>query len=125
MPKSSSPSGDELGLGELNPAIWLAWLTKVWKCESPRSPVKWFSTIRAGKKWKACVDGSYVQIWGPDSLSVPLTQPTWKSLTENLGRCQYCGTLGKPVSRLGFAGRSCDDCKVKLAPQLEPPGWNK
>jgi len=110
---------------ELNPAVWLAWFQKVWKNDSPRSPVKWFSSIRGGKKWTACVDGSYVQVWGPDKLSVPLTQPTWKALAENLHKCQYCELSKEPVNRLGFAGRSCPSCRAKLAPQLEPPGWNK
>lgn len=63
--------------------------------------------------------------WGPDKLVVELpTAYDWPTITGNMKRCSECGAVGEMV-QVGFAGRVCPACRIKLAPSIEFAGWTK
>lgn len=50
------------------------------------------------------------------------------SILEGVNTCQECGKRNCKTVRVGFATKACEDCALKLRPQLERPGkflpWN-
>ena len=67
--------------------------------------------------------GLDISIWGDDSLAIePPEVYSFDELKRLMTVCGECGVVGKTV-RLGFAGRVCPDCRKRLAPTVEYPGW--
>lgn len=65
-----------------------------------------------------------ISIWGPDRLAIkPPTLYSWEEIQRGLRTCCYCEATDVDVERVGFAGRSCAHCYVKLKAKLEFPGW--
>jgi hypothetical protein len=61
--------------------------------------------------------------YGPDSLALELPASyDFAQMQDNLRKCGECGAVGDTVS-LGFAGRVCPECRAKLVPTVEYPGW--
>ncbi len=76
----------------------------------------------AGTYWVK-QDTADISIWGPDGLAIKTPEPySMKDIIAGTKVCAECGKVGETV-RVGFAGRVCPACRVKLAPKLEYPGW--
>lgn len=64
-----------------------------------------------------------VHVWGPDGLAIdPPETYSMEELKRKLRICGYCGKEG-PTKRIGFAGRTCDECHAKNVSRIEYPGW--
>lgn len=67
---------------------------------------------------------SDIMIWGPDRLAVdPPSEYNFQELVKNLRKCSYCGKEDVFTSRVGFAGRCCNECLPAKRKELEYPGW--
>ena len=68
--------------------------------------------------------GDNIAVWGPDGLALEIPDTyNWDELVANLKLCAYCGDMVYRPVRLGFAGRACIECRVKLVDKIEYPGW--
>lgn len=71
-------------------------------------------------------DTEVVYVWAPDGLQViPPEEPSWEALKASLGICTRCRRAGAALSRAGFAGRWCDECRRKHLHEVEYPGWTE
>lgn len=67
-------------------------------------------------------DGS-ISAWGPDRLALELPGVyDFAQMQDNMNKCMECGAHGE-TQRVGFAGRVCAACRIKLLPTHEYPGW--
>lgn len=66
-----------------------------------------------------------LHLWAPDSLALTLLDfnYSWTAITESVKVCVYCRKENGPVQRIGFAGRTCNECHVKNVKKIEFPGW--
>lgn len=68
-------------------------------------------------------DDASINVWGPDGMAIRLEGSyDWNVITAALTVCNECAKKG-PTVRIGFAGRVCAECRKKLAPSIEYPGW--
>lgn len=79
----------------------------------PKGPPQW-----------AAKDEVKLSVWGPDDLAVkaPATY-SMAELQRQLHVCGECNGEFEKIVRLGFAGRVCPECRVRLAPTVEHKGW--
>lgn len=67
-----------------------------------------------------------IDIWGPDGLAIYPTFPyDMKKITAGMRRCGECKKENIETVRVGFAGRVCSLCRIRVAPKIEYPGWTK
>lgn len=82
---------------------------------------------RVMSRIKPCPGYAYeagVAIWGPDQLAVraPLVYD-WAAIQAGLRTCGSCHRKDVETSRVGFANRCCEECRPKVAQQIETRGW--
>lgn len=69
-------------------------------------------------------DCASLSVWGPDGLQINVPSSySWKACQEALSLCNVCGQKSKDVERASFAGRYCNACHKKEAPNLYYRGW--
>lgn len=70
-----------------------------------------------------CLNSS-IMIWGPDKLAIERPfKYCFEDMVNNLSKCNYCGKENVFTSRVGFAGRCCNECLPEKRKELEYPGW--
>lgn len=75
------------------------------------------------ERWGTIPASKDVSVWGPDGLAImPGDVYSMEDLKRKLRICGYCGKEG-PTKRIGFAGRTCDECHAKNVSRVEYPGW--
>ena len=62
--------------------------------------------------------------WGPDGLHIPVGETyDWNALKLAVETCGYCARYPVKTARVGFAGRSCEECLPTMRARIETPGW--
>jgi hypothetical protein len=62
--------------------------------------------------------------WGPDGLHIPVGEIyDWEALNRAVYTCGYCQKNTVKTSRIGFAGRCCEECLPTMRTRIETPGW--